>query len=170
MGPLATKILQVRNIGTFKDKIRFKPHSNMSGGIRYNCDCTGSEYEGRHCEIESPHCDQSSCMNGGICLNQPTGIICECGPEFTGLRCENNLRVSLNHPYLILTIFQAILKNCFDWKWLKWSICASLEGLAILFSISQMFSWINLRLSIRQSQEKLSFCKRLFASREKHAE
>ena len=64
-----------------------------SGGTGYECQCSNSNYQGRHCEVETPRCVQNSCQNGGVCLNQPAGFLCECTSTFSGLRCENPVRV-----------------------------------------------------------------------------
>jgi len=66
-----------------------------SGGTGYECQCANSSYQGRHCEIETPRCVQNSCQNGGTCLNQPAGFLCECTSGYTGLRCENSVRVRI---------------------------------------------------------------------------
>ena len=68
-------------------------NEDPSGGTGYECQCTNSNYNGRHCEIETARCVQNSCQNGGTCLNQPAGFLCECSPQFTGVRCENPARV-----------------------------------------------------------------------------
>ena len=59
-----------------------------SGGTGYYCDCENTGRLGRHCELEANHCS-GGCRNGGTCLTQPMAYLCECPPNFGGLRCDN---------------------------------------------------------------------------------
>ena len=66
-----------------------------SGGTGYICNCAGTGFGGRHCELETDNCSSAgSCFNGGTCLPQPGGggFLCECrSPNFTGMRCDTEL-------------------------------------------------------------------------------
>ena len=69
---------------------------------RYFCDCnpgvTGNMCqihcpagrEGRFCEDVIQHCNASSCLNGGTCVEATGGFQCTCPVTHTGPRCESS--------------------------------------------------------------------------------
>ena len=57
-------------------------------GAGYTCDCDGTGHSGAHCQMELNHCAGSPCAPG-VCLPQPGGFLCECGPDHTGSTCAN---------------------------------------------------------------------------------
>jgi hypothetical protein len=60
-----------------------------SGGTGYTCNCDGTGHRGRHCELEANSCGPDACRNGGSCLAQHAGFLCECSPQYGGMRCDN---------------------------------------------------------------------------------
>ena len=57
-------------------------------GAGYKCDCNGTGHSGAHCQMELNHCAGSPC-GPGVCLPQPGGFLCECGPDHSGSTCAN---------------------------------------------------------------------------------
>ena len=57
-------------------------------GAGYTCDCNGTGHSGTHCQMELNHCAGSPC-EPGVCLPQPGGFLCECGPDHAGSTCTN---------------------------------------------------------------------------------
>ena len=47
-------------------------------------------HEGEFCESTIFYCSQSSCMNGGTCMENIGGFRCHCPDGYTGPRCELN--------------------------------------------------------------------------------
>ncbi len=60
----------------------------------YICQCENSGHSGTHCEVELNHCGGGPvCQNGGQCLDQPGGYLCECAAGYHGPTCsERNER------------------------------------------------------------------------------
>ena len=55
----------------------------------YHCDCSGTDYTGRNCDIRIP-CSVEPCANGAACENAPdfSDYTCECDASFTGKDCD----------------------------------------------------------------------------------
>ena len=68
-----------------------------------SCDCAEG-YEGEFCEIDINYCDidrfpNAECLNGGICIDNPTSHFCDCSLiNFSGPRCENDEFCLPNNP------------------------------------------------------------------------
>lgn len=65
----------------------------VSGG--FVCNCTGTGYSGTYCQAELNHCTGTVCENGGVCLDQPGGFLCDCAEGFTGTTCSARISRSL---------------------------------------------------------------------------
>lgn len=57
----------------------------------YTCNCSGTGYSGTYCETELNHCTGTVCENGGECLDQPGGFLCQCSEGFTGTTCSTRV-------------------------------------------------------------------------------
>uniref|UniRef100_A0A3B3ZAP4 Uncharacterized protein n=1 Tax=Periophthalmus magnuspinnatus TaxID=409849 RepID=A0A3B3ZAP4_9GOBI len=62
---------------------------NMSSVHGYTCSCAPG-FTGFNCgELEGYNCAKLRCLNGGRCVDQPSGhLYCQCQPGFSGPHCE----------------------------------------------------------------------------------
>ena len=44
--------------------------------------------------LDIDECASNPCLNGGTCLDQENGYICNCPPGFTGVHCDNGKKVT----------------------------------------------------------------------------
>lgn len=61
------------------------------------CECT-EKYYGPHCETRKLTCDETDCMNGGICVPTTTGTICNCSRGYTGDNCKSEIDECESNP------------------------------------------------------------------------
>jgi len=57
-------------------------------GNGYECDCTGTGFEGPTCAININDCKSNSCKNGGTCIDDINAFSCECTLPYKGDTCE----------------------------------------------------------------------------------
>jgi Notch-like protein len=62
------------------------------------CNCSSTGYSGPYCEVELNHCTGTVCENGGTCLDQPGGFLCQCPPGFYGFTCSNVIPTARSDP------------------------------------------------------------------------
>jgi len=60
---------------------------------QYVCDCENTGYSGTYCHIEVNSCVGPKCSNGGTCLDQPGGFLCECADGYHGRACDDRLEI-----------------------------------------------------------------------------
>lgn len=54
----------------------------------FYCKCPG-KYSGALCESEIDFCTTQPCRNGGTCINQSNGYLCQCTEQYTGKKCRH---------------------------------------------------------------------------------
>uniref|UniRef100_A0A915J8R5 EGF-like domain-containing protein n=1 Tax=Romanomermis culicivorax TaxID=13658 RepID=A0A915J8R5_ROMCU len=52
------------------------------------CNCSGSGYEGLHCEKDIDECNLALCHNQSTCENTPGSYKCNCLASFSGQHCD----------------------------------------------------------------------------------
>ena len=61
---------------------------NQTSSSAFRCDCV-VDWEGDHCERKVNHCENVTCVNGGICRPLVGSYRCECTKEYYyGQHCE----------------------------------------------------------------------------------
>ena len=55
----------------------------------YECDCSGTGYTGRHCDVDINECEFTVpvCRNNATCRNNGGGYHCDCIHNFCGKNC-----------------------------------------------------------------------------------
>ena len=61
--------------------------SSSPDGLSYVCTCSDG-FTGSNCEINIDECVNSSCQNGGVCLDGIGGYMCNCPSQTAGEHCE----------------------------------------------------------------------------------
>ena len=41
------------------------------------------------CQTETNECQPNPCMNGGTCIDQLNGFICQCAENYEGTNCQD---------------------------------------------------------------------------------
>ena len=73
-------------------------YSQVAG---YTCDCTGTGYRGRDCEVDVDECNNYPCgQERGTCVNLHNNYECRCHAGFTGRNCEININECEPRPCL----------------------------------------------------------------------
>ena len=71
--------------------------ASPASGAGYTCNCDGTGHSGDHCQMELNHCAGSPC-GPGLCLPQPGGFLCECGPDHAGSTCAKKRDAGTKEP------------------------------------------------------------------------
>ncbi|XP_066925954.1 protein eyes shut homolog [Clytia hemisphaerica] len=68
---------------------------NMVGN--FSCVC-GEEYTGRLCEKKIEYCNSTTCLNGGVCINDYVNhkFKCICNGDYTGSQCDAKVSICIN--------------------------------------------------------------------------
>jgi MYXO-CTERM domain-containing protein len=62
---------------------------SVAGGGTFTCDCAGTGYSGATCTTNVDDCTESSCDNGGVCIDGVNAITCDCaGTGYSGTTCS----------------------------------------------------------------------------------
>lgn len=54
----------------------------------FSCNCTGSGFEGKFCDINIDECQQPTICNNGTCKDRYGTYSCICNSGYTGANCE----------------------------------------------------------------------------------
>ena len=71
----------------------------------YVCNCTGTGFEGDHCQHDINECENNPCQNG-LCQNTNGGYVCNCLDTFCGRDCQRqnpcmvSIRVDFNFAHI----------------------------------------------------------------------
>ncbi|XP_022095362.1 uncharacterized protein LOC110981781 [Acanthaster planci] len=93
-----TALYTGRNCETLLDGNDCLPNPCVNGQCvdrvnAYECDCTGTDFQGTNCETRINDCPATNpCLNGGTCVDgtNPGEFICQCAVGFAGTLCDNN--------------------------------------------------------------------------------
>ena len=64
--------------------------SNWAGTLGHNCTCPTAFRDGKECKENLDDCTNSSCSNGGTCLDGMAEFFCMCPKGFGGKQCQDN--------------------------------------------------------------------------------
>ena len=60
-------------------------------------------YVSEHPDIDE--CASAPCQNGGTCVDQVNGYLCQCAPGYTDLQCQTGKEVAVFRNFLLNILY-----------------------------------------------------------------
>ena len=70
----------------------------VDGVNSYECDCSGTGFEGANCNDNVDDCAGSPCENYGTCTDEVLGFRCQCLRQYDGATCSDDLNECAENP------------------------------------------------------------------------